>query len=301
MCFHFSKITRSSLNSSGICWIRHGERLLSLEAKGLSGINDVYILWISFICRSFNARHLLGVEVLLVQNEQHSPCKWEGELKGGMLCIELAYYGLATLLWKWIQIKLPLCKQARWGIFYVMNWYSKAEGVKNLLWAKAMSLELAALAELGMGNAWSPPLQCLAFLHPIHDISGMKLQFSYSEHTWKWLLHFPWVHQGSVPLHFGLIIFMFAHGLVQVWLHTLHMRTSAGQIFFKVTGKNLGFHIVLEMLESKAEAWVFFPCVAATIFVSKQQHWLNYSAPLIMCTYGSSLQFNINFYFSCGE
>lgn len=123
VCFHFSKITRSLLNLSGICWIRHDERLLSLEAEGLSGINDVYILWISFIYRSFNARHLLGIEVLLVQNEQHSPCKWEGKLKGGMLCIELAYHDLATLLWKWIQIKLPLCKQARWGIFFVcVSW-----------------------------------------------------------------------------------------------------------------------------------------------------------------------------------
>lgn len=63
------------MNSSGICWIRHGERLLSLEAEGLSGINDVYIVWISFIYRTFNARHLLGIEMLLVENEQNYPCK----------------------------------------------------------------------------------------------------------------------------------------------------------------------------------------------------------------------------------
>lgn len=69
-------------------------------------------------------------------------------------------------------------------------------------------------------------------------------------------------------------------------------------IFYEVTGENLWFHVVsfLETFGSKAETRV-----AATIFVSKQEQRLNYSAPLIMCTYGNSLKLHINFYFSCGE
>jgi len=80
----------SFLNPSGICWIRHDGRLLSLDTQGLSGINDVYTVWIRFICRRFNAIHLLRTEMLLVQSKQNPPCKEGGRLRGGMLSIELA-------------------------------------------------------------------------------------------------------------------------------------------------------------------------------------------------------------------